>query len=187
MWKCPECKNEIKELSYDMQISGSEWGTVRLPMSNPIDYSIKASLEDYERDDQETDGDGEITYTCRECDEEINPNNLIWDNEELEEENLLMEENPKAETKRLSERFERTTPTIDKLLEYGTICPKCQYFFPKEKLSYLEEYDREEECPKCSYCFTGKEKEKFIKRNEKKGKNIIKVEIKIKKRNVKRI
>ena len=199
-WRCPECEEEIDHLRYEIPIQGTEWGTVSL--ANNKEINRHDIIGDHECDDSNSEWDGDDSYACPECDAGLLLKDLIWigdeEDEEGADENEGIEENPKAEVKILWKKFRETTydDMEDKMIETSHICPKCKYLFPKDIKEENYRFDEETikqrentiiECPKCRKTFTNKEettkKDKLIRGN----KQLIKVETKYKKPNVKRI
>ena len=84
MWKCPECLHELTSLAYNVYTSSSEYGTAELSDHNQ--ESNRDKIYEHECNDN---GDTEWTdtpnYTCPECDNEIDLDDLKWVDEDEED------------------------------------------------------------------------------------------------------
>ena len=86
MWICPKCKAEIKELDYQAYTSGTEWGRASLINRKPTEEDRRFSniITDWEYSDGETTDTNDYEYTCRECDNGIELNEIEWKEENKE-------------------------------------------------------------------------------------------------------
>ena len=156
-WKCPECKEEIDNLCYDVNTQNSEYGTAYLNDSQKKkEDTYYEVITDHEYSDQgDSRWDDSPEYRCPECDHMLHPESLIWFDSEIE----------KEEEKKKPEEPEETLHNITKPKDYiiqdeiskdiadsSIICKKCfhvfihgiekGYFGTKDKENFLE-------CPHC--------------------------------------
>lgn len=158
-WKCPHCEEEIEELYYSVNTVGTEYGTAYLnnkPKPTITENERPAyyqEIADYERDDDNTsEWDGSPEYRCRECDEDIELDELIP---------IITKEDTKTE-----EKLEEPEETLHNIIkpknlistnqvsrdasQYSLTCKKCLYLF----IHGIEPYSHNEtedlvECPLC--------------------------------------
>lgn len=70
---CPECENEIDSLHYSQP--STDYGTFYFdPTTRPDRIEDNGSF-----DHDSSEGDGDIRYTCRECDHELEFGDLIYE------------------------------------------------------------------------------------------------------------
>lgn len=86
MWKCPNCEANIEYLNYD--VDTRESGTANLTRREMIDGRI----EEHNIDD--TEWNGSVEYQCPECENCINPDNLIWNTGETTAPNPVIVKEP---------------------------------------------------------------------------------------------
>ena len=157
MWKCPECDEEIDNLKYDVDTNSSEYGTASL--SDTKQTHRHDIIEDHESDDYgDSEWSGDANYRCPECDEDINPGDLIWvgDNEEDDEEKPKIKKEPELEEtlhKIISPTKNIIKNDLPKTTEDSIICknPKCRHVFIINTGTYHGNDDDEIfECPRCA-------------------------------------
>ncbi|MFA7301789.1 MAG: hypothetical protein WC069_05785 [Candidatus Shapirobacteria bacterium] len=186
-WKCPECNEPIEDLRYEVDTTSYEYGTAELnsrprpeqPQTRQINgLTLRVDYEvvvDHNYDDTgDSNWDGDVKYECPECSATVNPNNLIWINDDDEEEDEFEEgyEEESEETKRKKKEIEIKKQILEET-EHEIIRPKkhiilnqcdristdqsficqnkeCRHVFVaeiKNEHSYGEFFV---ECPKCS-------------------------------------
>ncbi len=198
MWKCPNCENEVTSLDYTVNTTGSEYG--RAILSNKKQEDIDAIVEDHDYSDNgDTEWDGSPNYRCPECDSDLDPTDLIWEEENEETNPTQNQRTPEIEEKprgkienEWNKHFDKGNQKKDNMLEEGNFCPKCKYFFPKEyttNRTYDTTETEEATCPNCNHTFDTKTNRIMIKKKEERGLRVLKVAIitKKKKKNVKRL
>ena len=165
-WKCPECKEEIGSLYYDVNTSGSEYGNAQLndsprpatpvePIPRHLNYHHHYEIiTDHDfSDNGDTNWEGDPSYRCPECDADINPNSLIWFDEDEEEEEEKIKEAILEETthKIISPEEEIIMKDRPINTDSSMICcnKKCFHVFVAEMKgdTHYEEFFIE--CPKC--------------------------------------
>ena len=169
MWKCPHCEIELEHgLNYSVSTRGSEYGTAYLRKNKPEHQVTHNTITDWDIDDSgDTEWDGDPTFTCPECSEKIEIQELIWINkieekptppqEEFEEMDHIIIK-PQNEITKESDTIELTDSII--------ICKKCFHNY----ISYRNErhYDNYEdifcECPKCGEVNSTEEFKRLLKK-----------------------
>ena len=173
MWKCPKCENKIDSLDYDVPTTGTEWGTAYLSdkePENPNNSDHVISEHDYS-DSGDSNWEGDVTYRCRECDEDVELQDLEWVEEDDEEE----EDKPgePEETK-----HEIITPKNNIVVNSNSnqnqtlssiVCKNCQYLYVAEggtsNWNNSFESNSTSECPKCGESNSTKEFRESLKDN----------------------
>lgn len=158
MWKCPECRRNIEHLNYSANTRGYESGDADLTS----EFSEGDRIIDWNYQDGETNDTFDYMYNCPECDMEISPDQLLWEDEENEEITIkkpeITEEEGHAIIKpkfNIMARQER-----QKTENYGIVCKQCQYAF-----AYSPDTAQDEEffpCPKCEHVNSKKEYNKEL-------------------------
>jgi hypothetical protein len=169
MWKCPNCNNEVDHLQYSVNTCSNEYGTADL--SDKKEIGKRNIVCDYNSDDYgDSDWNGDPEYTCPECDDEIDPEDLIWenDNEENEEEKPKTEPEPEETLHKIITPLKNIIKTdLPKSIKGSIICKnkKCLHIFVVEEEKYKCLGDNDEvtfECPKCSTSMTHEEYENLL-------------------------
>lgn len=160
-WKCPNCENEIEYLEYRVTITGTEYGTIDLS-SDTNDRLCEHSSEDdsYNRD-------GDYTYTCPNCDDELNPEDLIWISKEKVIEEIkkeIIEEKLEEEEFDIIKPKENIFTNKIPVKSDNLICKKCFHAFVIESnyMGFSEDFF---DCPKCGTPNTIDEYKKLIEEN----------------------
>jgi len=160
MWKCPECRHEIDRVQYNVSTSGSEYGTASLVENNPTNTRDRA--EDFEQDDYgDTEWNDTPEYTCPECDNNINLEDLIWINEDDDEDEDDDKPKPEPEPEETLHNIilpENNIVRTDlpRQADESIICKnkKCKHIFVVEKATRygygLRDDEETFECPKCA-------------------------------------
>jgi len=159
-WKCPKCEAEIDQLSYSVATNGTEYGTAQLDDENK---EGRDRICDHDFDESgDSDWDGNPEYTCRECDTEINIDDLIWFDSEEE---IEKEEKEKKEDEEVlhsiikPEKEIISKDNIKDASQSSIICKNCRHMFVASE-SYQEEFY---DCPKCGITNSTEEFKKLLK------------------------
>lgn len=151
-WKCPHCEGEIENVDYSVNITQQEYGRADLTAS-PRTPTL-AETDNHECNDcGGSEWDGDPTYMCPLCNQEIEIRDLtpIGEEETPEDPNHIP-----AENEELNEtRFSITKPqnqiiTTQRIAIEGTIlfCAKCKTGFASDlENGYFGEHVFQ--CPKC--------------------------------------
>ena len=162
MWKCPECKHEIKELQYQVSTQSSEYGTASL--SEKFEITNYKIIYDHNNDDQgDTEWDGSPEYTCPECENEVDPTELIWVIEDEEENKPEIPPEPEETLfKIICPKIQIIRKECPKDSSCSTlICKNCKHIFVCDTAN---DYDNGGtfECPKCYETNTVKEYKELL-------------------------
>lgn len=151
---CPNCEDTIDYVSFNVHISGTAYGTESFP------------LDGHHRDynDEETDNDDELTYTCPHCSDSISKQDINTQINQITTDNFEILHPKKAQIKkdtpqkniaennlslhanqRYHSRFKNNLP-FDPFSSNNNIieCPKCKYEFTTETFP-------DGLCTKCNY------------------------------------
>lgn len=156
MYICPHCETRIEYLDYNVNINSTEYGTAYFNTENTENREERSFITDYDYNDQgDTEWNGRPEYQCPECNETIELNELIWQEEKREKETekkITIEENPLAIARMATNKILYTNENGDKISKNTTKCPKCKYLFKgEEKIGYGETGLIENQtCPKCN-------------------------------------
>lgn len=83
MWECPECNELIEHLSYSVPTTAIEFGSAYLTSRR----NETERITDHDFDSNDNDGwDGRPSYSCPECDCELSPASLVWNEGECDDE-----------------------------------------------------------------------------------------------------
>ena len=168
-WKCPECKETIDEMYYEVSTTGYESGSCSLSKEKETERGDIIQDHDY-GDSGNTEWDGDVIYKCQECDAEIDPTELIWtgdeDDEDEEEKPLEPPETlhkiiiPKSHIICEDEPKDSSNSSL--------ICKECRYVFcvsgGKEDWNGGNQ-ESFHECPKCGTSNTLKEYKELLAKN----------------------
>ena len=156
-WKCPNCEEEIDSLRFEVNTSSSEYGTADLNDSkkkkDETYYEIVVNHDCEDNGDTEWDGSPE--YRCPECDDYINPDNLIWidTEEEKTKEKKKLEEPEETLHNVIKPQNSIIQNEISKdITDSSIICKKCFHvFIHRIERGYFGTEDKQNflECPHC--------------------------------------
>lgn len=159
MWKCPECEEEITSLNYWVSTNSSEYGDAEL--SDKKETNRRDIIIDHNYNDQgDTDWNDEPEYRCPECDELVEPTELIWVGNDHEEEEKEKPEPEPEETlhKIITPKQNFIRKDLPKDSTNSTIiCKQCKNIFI---FDIGTDYTYEEFC-ECPKCFTTNSPEEY--------------------------
>lgn len=171
MWICPECDAEIERLLYDVDTVSSEYGTADL--SDEKEERRSEIVQDYNSDDYgDSEWSGSPNFRCPECDNDVDPVDLIWkgDNDEEDEDKPKPEPEPEETLHKIivpkKNIFKSDLPKTTE--DSSIICknPKCRHVFivDSDTYGYNHKTDDNEtfECPRCSTSNTLEEYKKLL-------------------------
>lgn len=174
-WKCPNCETEIDHLQYNVNIQNSEYGDACLNDSRKTEedkyYEIITEHEYQDSGDSEWDGSPE--YRCPECDDNINPENLIWIGSEEEEKKKIPKEPEetlhgivKPDNYIIDENTGRST-TRD-AINNSLICKKCFHIIVHDidEPMYGKKEQEFVECPNCGTVNSPEEFKELLKKGK---------------------
>ncbi len=154
---CPHCGDEIESLRYSQL--ANEYGDFYFPEhdNRPMDMSLANYIVNRGNHESEgSDDGGEASYECPSCGDELEIDDVVWENEEAEEEaeithdnmEIQDEENPESLRISVEQKYVCRNGSGSK----GSIvfCPKCLH---ETLLEYGEDL---EECPNCGKKITKK-------------------------------
>ena len=149
-WKCPNCEEEIETLDYDVGITATEYGTAYLNEEKSTEENTRDIVVDWDSNDMgNTDSNGDYEYRCPECQEEINPDRLIWIEEEEEEEKKEIKKPEELEETKHNIIRPKTPIIIECNINNNNssmICKECSHIIIYDDMNYSDEFP---ECPKC--------------------------------------
>lgn len=158
MWICPECDAEIDFLHYNVNTNSSEYGSVDL--SDEKQTRRGDIVTDYNSDDYgDSEWSDDPNYRCPECDNDVDPTDLIWKGDEEDEED---DDKPKPEPEPEETLHKIIVPKknimktdLPKTTEDSIICKnkKCLHVFIIDtSRNYHDGNDDDEtfDCPRCS-------------------------------------
>jgi len=161
MWICPSCEEEITRLRFEVPTTSYDRGDAYLRKANLVEgQHRKEIVDDYNTDDSgDNEWDGDISYFCPHCDDQVNLFELIWRDPEP-----VKETKKKEEPKKPEEPEETLHKIIKPEIELGgekmwrenqanflIICKKCKHTFPTDPNARDSELY---ECPKCGTMMT---------------------------------
>ena len=180
-WKCPHCSETISELRYKVAVTSTEYGNAGLSENHHSgrDMNRNLMIDDYDYSEQSdnSDWDGDPDFECRECDYEVELQDLIWTDEDEDEENddELDDEITTRQSKQTI--MEETThgiisPEFTIIEDQNSknnprttiICKTCYHMFPiyKKESGYEESTDFND-CPRCGEINSSGECQELIK------------------------
>lgn len=151
-WQCPECKEEISRLNYSVNTSGSEYGSADLNTQKVI----RNRITDYDsQDNDNTEWSDTPDYSCPECSDDVDIDDLIWTDEDEEEKPKIKLEEEETHNIITPQnqiiRHDRLTSIDDNM-----ICENCKHIFVTDT-----EYNDNEESVTCPKCGTENSKEDY--------------------------
>ena len=159
-YKCPHCEEEIDHLRYNVRTTCMEYGTAALPSRETTGTHPMSSHLDYDSSDSDdNDWDGSPEHECPECNTTINPNSLIWTEEEEEKIIESIEEEERHLIIRPQLAFVLQGPKDQ--LDSTIICKHCRYAFANQTSEYSHEHI---DCPKCGESNTTEEYKELIEK-----------------------
>jgi len=165
-WKCPHCNLEINYLDFEIPIAGTETGTVNFSIITTKDENENDILDDYKYSETNTDSDGDYTYFCPECNNEIRTNQLIWVEQEQEKQ-IIKKEEILEETQYniITPKKNIIIPPKEDNNQYIIICKNCKHPFAYQSITGWTSEEEIFDCPKCGTSNTIKEYKELLEKN----------------------
>ena len=165
MWKCPNCDETLECLRYSVSTTCSEYGTADLEGEPSItalrDRGRNSIITNYDCDDQgSADWDGDPTYECPECGEELTPRGLIWkesddEDEDEDEDETITKKKVEIEPEETKHNIVKPKTPItedeydEDVLECSMICKECMHLYVYNPTKGHPDDEAIFGCPKC--------------------------------------
>jgi len=180
-WQCPHCNHTLEKLNYGVDTNQREYGTAYLTDEKPETTEDRNNsnemIEDWNQDDNgDSEWSEDPSYSCHECNEELELSDLIW----IEEEKITIEKIEPEKTTEPEETLHNIIHPEKSLLDEREnrkrvfdatiICKKCNHVFINENDQYTDMHgissneNNSCECPKCSEMNSTKEFQELLKK-----------------------